>query len=125
MKLRILVVDDSAVMRMLIARGLRQAGFEVTHMIEAKDGQEALEKYQPGAVDIIFCDLAMPGMDGMEFAARLRQTSPAVPILLISAEGSPSKIDLAKKCGISDTIQKPPTLEELKEKIPALLGLKR
>ncbi|MBI3270567.1 MAG: response regulator [Planctomycetes bacterium] len=123
MKLRIMIVDDSSVMRMLLARGLRQAGFDVVHVIEAGNGTEALAQFRPGEIDIVFCDLAMPTMDGYEFVTRLRQVAPAIPILLITAEGSPAKMDLARRCGASEVIQKPPTLDELQRKVPALLGL--
>ncbi len=122
MGLSILVVDDSAVMRMMISRGLRQAGFEVTKTVEASNGEEALAKFVPGEIDIVFSDLNMPTMDGLELAKRLRKLSPRVPILLITAEGSAAKMEEAKACGVSDFLRKPPTAVDLKLKVGPLLG---
>ncbi len=122
MGLSILVVDDSAVMRMMISRGLRQAGFEVTKTVEASNGEEALTKFVSGEIDIVFCDLNMPTMDGLEFSKRLRKVSARVPILLITAEGSAAKMEEAKACGVSDFLRKPPTAVDLKLKVGPLLG---
>lgn len=121
MGIRILVVDDSAVMRMMISRGLRQAGFEVTKTIEASNGEEALQKFVPDEVDIVFSDLHMPTMDGFELSRRIRDISPDVPILLITAEGSTAKIDEARALGVSDFLRKPPTPVDLKLKVGPLL----
>lgn len=124
MGLTILVVDDSAVMRMMISRGLRQAGFEVAKTVEAANGEEALARFVPSEIDIVFSDLNMPTMDGLEFARRLRKLSARVPILMISAEGSSAKMEEAKLCGVSDFLRKPPTAVDLKLKVAPLLGMK-
>lgn len=123
MGIRILVVDDSAVMRMMIARGLRQAGIDVSKTVEAANGEEALTKFVPGEIDIVFSDLNMPTMDGLEFARRVRLVSPRVPILLITAEGSDAKMAEAKTCGVSDFLRKPPTAVDLRLKVGPLLGI--
>lgn len=117
MKLRIMVVDDSAVMRLIIAKNLRQAGFTVEKMVEAANGEEALQKFDPKEIDVVFSDLHMPGMDGYEFARRLRQLSPTVPILLITAEASTAKLQEAMAAGANDYLSKPPIQAELKAKL--------
>ena len=122
MAYRILVVDDSQVMRLMLLRNLRQAGFPIDKMVDASTGSEALTKFKPDEIDIVFSDLNMPGMDGIELAKRIREISKKVPILLITAEGSPAKMQEALAAGVNATIQKPPTPEDLKAKVESLLS---
>lgn len=120
--MRVLIVDDSAVMRKLIVRNLRQAGFSVKTVLEASNGEEALAQFEADGVDLVLCDLNMPRMDGYELARRLRERAAEVPILLVTSEGSKAKVARARRCGVSEHLQKPPTPEELKHKIDKLLG---
>jgi CheY-like chemotaxis protein len=79
----ILVVDDEDVVRGLVARTLREAGYRV---IEASHGAAAIGLLEPhsNAVDLVICDLVMPVLGGKEVAEWMRQHSPAVPLLFIS-----------------------------------------
>jgi two-component system, chemotaxis family, chemotaxis protein CheY len=69
---RALIIDDSAVMRKIVERALRQAGVELTELREAGNGAEALMALGQSGVDLILCDINMPVMDGLEFVKRLR-----------------------------------------------------
>jgi two-component system, chemotaxis family, chemotaxis protein CheY len=62
-----LIVDDSAVMRKIVERSLRQAGISLTQVLEAGNGAEALGVLQDKKVDLILSDINMPVMDGLEF----------------------------------------------------------
>ncbi len=69
---KVLIVDDSSTMRKIVTRSLRQAGLDFEKIVEAGDGQEALQVLENEQVDIILSDINMPNMDGIEF---LRQKS--------------------------------------------------
>lgn len=87
----ILVVDDYASVRFYHANLLRQAGFKV---VEARDGDEAIEKVRQGRTDLILLDLIMPKMSGEEFIRRLR-SSPEfahIPLLIVSSESAEDTI---------------------------------
>src|ERR1700675_2199600 len=70
---RVLIVDDSSVMRKIVERSLRQAGLDLGEVVEAGNGIEALAAVREGAFDLILSDINMPAMDGLEF---LRQLPP-------------------------------------------------
>ena len=67
--LRVLIVDDSSVMRKIVDRSLRQAGMEIKEVFEASNGVEALARMQQTRVDLILSDINMPTMDGLELGA--------------------------------------------------------
>lgn len=85
---RILVVDDEALIRLLAADALREAGFTV---IEARRADEALVYITSGgAVDLVFTDVQMPGpLDGLALARQLRARSPSIPVIITSGNLRP------------------------------------
>lgn len=111
--MRVLIVDDSSVMRKIISRGLRQAGFEVDDIIEAGDGQEALQMLNSNNCDLILCDWNMPNMDGLTFIKELRK-SDDTPVVMITTEGGESKVQEAMQNGANGHIKKPFTPDTLK-----------
>ena len=66
-----LIVDDSSVMRKIVERSVRQAGIDLTSVFQAGNGVEALAVLAENRVDLIFCDINMPVMDGLEFVKQL------------------------------------------------------
>ncbi len=66
-KLRVLIVDDSSVMRKIVERSLREAGINIEQVFPAGNGEEALGVLRQGKVDLVLCDINMPVMDGLEF----------------------------------------------------------
>lgn len=66
-KLRVLIVDDSSVMRKIVERSLREAGIDIEQVFPAGNGEEALGVLHQGKVDLVLCDINMPVMDGLEF----------------------------------------------------------
>ena len=119
--MRVMTVDDSSVMRKIISRGLRQAGFEVADLVEAGNGAEALEKLKvEGAVDLVLCDWNMPVMDGLEFVKGLRSGDPGIkeiPVVMITTEGGEEKVNAAIEAGANGHIKKPFTPDMLKENL--------
>src|ERR1700678_72253 len=95
--LRALIVDDSAVMRKVIERALRQAGLELSEVLQASNGEEALQllrESQAGSApfSLILSDINMPVMDGLQFLETRRQENLAqgVPVVMITTEGNES-----------------------------------
>jgi two-component system, chemotaxis family, chemotaxis protein CheY len=121
---RVLIVDDSSVMRKIVERSLRQAGFTVSEVHEANNGAEALELVQNNEFDLILSDVNMPTMDGLEFVRQLRslEKGKEVPVVMITTEASESRVLEAISYGARGYIRKPFTPDQVKERIGPLLG---
>jgi two-component system, chemotaxis family, chemotaxis protein CheY len=124
--IRALIVDDSSVMRKIVERSLRQAGIELSEVIEAGNGSEALTVLQERQVDIILCDINMPVMDGLEFVKSLSGVKNAkdVPVIMITTEGSESHVVQALSNGARGYIRKPFTADQVKEQVVPVLASK-
>jgi two-component system, chemotaxis family, chemotaxis protein CheY len=107
--LRALVVDDSGFTRRVIMKCLRETGLADFQFTEAVDGLDALEKFQPEVTDIIFVDLNMPRMDGVEFLRRLRlMHAQCPPVVLITSEESHTRLaDAVNAAGADALLLKP------------------
>lgn len=121
--IRVLIVDDSAVMRKIVERCLRQAGIDLTEVLEANNGLEGLAALQGGKVDLILSDINMPAMDGLEFLHGLRDVENAknIPVVMITTEGSESRVVEALSAGARGYIRKPFTPDQVKERVTPLL----
>jgi two-component system, chemotaxis family, chemotaxis protein CheY len=125
MPVRVLIVDDSSVMRKIVERSLRQAGLDLTQVLEAGNGAEALAALQTSPVDLILCDINMPVMDGLEFIKQLPgvENAKGVPVIMITTEGSEAHVVQALSAGARGYIRKPFTPEQVKAQVvPALAG---
>ncbi len=122
--LRVLIVDDSSVMRKIVERSLRQAGISIAQVQEAANGAEALGILNQGKVDLILCDINMPVMDGFEFINQLPsvQNAKGVPVIMITTEGSEAHVVRALSAGARGYIRKPFTPEQVKERILPVLS---
>jgi len=123
--MRVLIVDDSSVMRKIVERSLRQAGLPIAQVLEAGNGAEALAVLQQGKVDLILCDINMPVMDGLEFVKQLSamEHAKAVPVVMITTEGSEGHVMQALSAGARGYVRKPFTPDQIKEHVlPALAG---
>jgi len=120
---RAFIVDDSAVMRKIVERALRQAGVQLVELQEAGNGAEALTVLGHAGVDLILCDINMPVMDGLEFVKRLKEVESArnVPVVMITTEGSESHVIQALSMGAKGYIRKPFTPDQVKEHVLPLL----
>ncbi len=92
---RILLVDDSAMMRMVLRKSLAMAKVQTQEIVEATNGEEAMRLLEGQPFDLMFCDLNMPGMTGDELIAKIAQSNSAVspPIIIVSAEATPERIE--------------------------------
>jgi two-component system, chemotaxis family, chemotaxis protein CheY len=122
---RVLIVDDSSVMRKIVERLLRQAGINMAQVLEAGNGEEALGVLNQERVDLILCDINMPVMDGLEFVKQLSalENAKGVPVVMITTEGSEAHVVQALSSGARGYIRKPFTADQVKEQIlPVLAG---
>jgi two-component system chemotaxis response regulator CheY len=120
--MKILIADDSRVMRQIVTRTLRQAGYDSHELVEAADGREALQKVASEAPDLVLSDWNMPGMTGYELLQSLRGTGQDVPFGFVTSEGSPDMRDMAAAAGALFLIAKPFTAEAFREALEPVLG---
>lgn len=106
---RILVVDDSSTMRKIVSRSLRQAGLDFDEILEASDGQEALNLLENEKVDLILSDINMPNMDGIEFLRQKKEVDAIkdIPVVMITTEGGADILGEAKSLGAVGSVKKP------------------
>lgn len=101
----LLVVEDHNDERLMIASILRAAGYRVS---EAADGNEALRILHDDPPDLVVLDLLLPGISGFEVCASVRRrTERDVPVLVVTAHGSPENRRTAMACGANEIIAKP------------------
>lgn len=119
----VLIVDDSNTMRKIVSRSLRQAGLDFDNILEACDGQDALNVLAANKVDVVLSDINMPNMTGLEFL-KAKAEDPAIkdiPVIMISTETGADIIDEAKSYGAKGAIKKPFTPDMINETLGALL----
>lgn len=119
---RILLVDDDEQVRQLLKIILERAGHEV---VEAEDGSQAVEIYDPATVDLVVTDIVMPVKEGIETIMELKVINPEVPIIAISGGGRIDPEDYlkwAQRFGVAYTFTKPVDSQELLDTVAELVG---
>lgn len=101
---KVLVVDDDPVVGRSIDRVLSEKGYAVS---TAADGQEALSKLAEEHFDVVYTDIKMPGMDGIEVAERVKQRRPWIPVVIITGYGTAANEARAEAAGVSRFLRKP------------------
>lgn len=105
---KVLVIDDDPVVGKSFDRVLSPKGYAV---ISAADGAEALEKLASEHYDVVFTDIKMPGMDGLEVAKHIKGTNPWMPVVIVTGYGSEANEMQARQLGVSHFLHKPLTPE--------------
>lgn len=120
----IMLVDDSATMRKIIMRTIRAAGLSLGDITEAGDGGEALEKMAANPVDIILCDVNMPGMGGQEFVQKLRENNSydGTKVVMVSTESADDFISGMMSDGANGYIKKPFTPESIQKTLEPFMS---
>jgi two-component system, OmpR family, response regulator len=113
----ILLVDDEDAVQKLLAYPLERDGFRV---VQARDGQEALERFGHEHVDLVVLDVMLPKVDGLEVCKRLRAES-SVPIIMLTARDDELDKVLGLELGADDYITKPFSIREFRSRVRALL----
>jgi len=116
---KVLVIDDSAVLRTILAKNLMQVGFQKSNIIESKDGEDSLDKFLVDKFDLVITDWYMPKMDGLEFVKMIKEKDHLknIPLLMVTSEMDSRKELEAFRAGISAYIIKPFTANDLESKI--------
>jgi two-component system chemotaxis response regulator CheY len=120
--MKILVTDDSRVMRQIVVRTLRQAGLGGHDVVEAENGRDALEKIRTEDPDVVLSDWNMPVMDGITLLTTLRSRGHALPFGFVTSEGSPEMRDRAARAGADFVIAKPFTPDAFAEALAFVLS---
>ncbi len=123
MGLNVLIVDDSSEMRKIVERSLRQASSdEIESVREAADGGEALDSLD-ASLQIIFLDINMPNVNGLEFLKKLKETDHnAVPVIMVTTEGGEQMVAEALDLGAKGFIRKPFTPGQMQEALAKALA---
>ncbi len=124
MALNVLVVDDSAVVRAVISKTFQLAGIPVGELFQAGNGKEALEILNNNWVDLVFSDINMPVMGGIEMIEKMCEDGllKTIPVIVVSTEGSTTRIEQLKSKGISAYIRKPFTPELVRKVVDDIIG---
>ena len=120
--MQILIVDDSKAMRMIVIRGLRQAGYGDAEFREAGNGVEALAAIQDETPDVVLCDWNMPDMTGIELLETLGQNGAKVPFGFVTSESTPVMRKRALEAGAMFLLSKPFTPDALEDAIGSAIG---
>ena len=113
----ILLVDDEDAVQKLLTYPLEHEGFRV---VQARDGEEALRRFENEQVDLVVLDLMLPKLDGLEVCRRLRATS-SVPIIMLTARDDELDKVVGLELGADDYITKPFSIREFRSRVRALL----
>ena len=116
---RVLLVDDGESNRELVSLVLRRLGLEV---IEAENGQQAVDRASAESFDLILMDMQMPVMDGYTAAGRLREMGQTIPIVALTANAMHGDEDKCRKAGCSDFLTKPVNMDKLIDLLTEALG---
>ncbi len=119
----VLVVDDSAAIRKILQRVLRQTGMSIRTIYEAGDGQQALEVLKTQKIALVLSDINMPTMDGLQLLASVRTSAQwrDIPVVMITTEGGEAKVGEAVRLGAAGYVRKPFTADQIKEKLTGIL----
>ncbi|MCZ2815522.1 response regulator [Modestobacter sp. VKM Ac-2984] len=120
--MKILVTDDSRVMRQIVIRTLRQAGYDDHDIVEAVDGRDAFEKVGSEKPDLVLSDWNMPEMSGIECLEALRASGSQVPFGFVTSEGSPEMREKAANAGALFLIAKPFNEDTFKDALDGVIA---
>jgi two-component system chemotaxis response regulator CheY len=123
MSYRVLIVDDSSVVRTMVKKAIQMAGLDVEEVHEAANGLEALERLRTNWVDIVFTDLHMPVMNGMELVQSMARDGvlATTPVVVVSSDPSETRAEDLKRLGVRAYLKKPFRPEGFREVIEGLL----
>ncbi len=119
--MNILIVDDSATMRMILVKSLRQAGFLTATVIEASGAKEAMQKLAAGGIDLMLADVNMPDISGIELVKVVKTKLKFLPVVMVTTESSADMKQQMLVAGASGIITKPFSPAELQKVLGPLL----
>jgi two-component system chemotaxis response regulator CheY len=119
MSFKVLVADDSGVMRKILIRALNACS--VTDIVEASDGAEALSRFEEHTFDLVLTDWNMPNKTGLEVLQSIRGAGSKVPVIMITTEAEASRVKEAIGAGVTDYLAKPFENDMLRAKLDKLV----
>lgn len=125
MAYNVLVVDDSKIIRAVIKKTLTLAGVPIGELYEAQNGKEGLSLLKDKWVDLVFSDLHMPEMGGVEMIERMAADAALceVPVIVVSSEGSKTRMEELLHKGARAYIRKPFTPELIRDVVNETMGV--
>ncbi|HGJ67219.1 TPA: response regulator [bacterium] len=122
----ILIVDDSRTTRTVISKTLKLAGVPINQLYEAENGKVALDILDKSWVDLVLADINMPEMDGVEMIDHMSRDGllKTIPVVIVSTEGSQTRIEEMRSKGVRAYVRKPFTPELIKNIVKDILGEK-
>lgn len=120
--MKVLIVDDSKAMRMIVKRTLRQAGFDQCETEEATNGKEALTLIENSIPDLVLSDWNMPEMNGIQLLEQLKSSGKDVKLGFVTSEGTPEMRQKAEEAGALFLIAKPFTAETFQNALQGVLS---
>ncbi len=122
MTVPVLIVDDSPIMRAMLKKALDLSGHAPESVCEASDGVEALERLAEGAVSIVFADIHMPRMNGLELIEQMSNDPryKSVAVVVVSSDATEKHQDQLTKCGVRAILRKPFRPEQIRAVIRSL-----
>lgn len=124
MSFSIMIVDDSEIIRGVLTRCISMVQIPCEEILEAVNGKIALEVLEENCPDIILTDINMPVMNGVEFISKLKSNEEFqdIPVVVVSTEGSETRIQELMDQGVSGYLRKPFTPESIREILVQVLG---
>ncbi len=116
--MKVLIADDSGTMRTIVARSVESNG--IKDIVQACDGQEAIDLFNSESIDFVITDWNMPNKTGIELIREIREQNTEVPIIMITTEAERDKVLEAIQAGVTDYLAKPFTPDQLVEKLDKL-----
>lgn len=123
MLLDVLIVDDSAAIRKILQRVLKQAEIPLGEVYEASDGLEAIKILETQKVSLVMADINMPNMDGLQLLKKMKEnaTWAALPVIMVTTEGGQAKVMAAAELGASGYIRKPFTADQIRHSLASYI----
>jgi two-component system chemotaxis response regulator CheY len=123
MLLDVLIVDDSAAIRKILQRVLRQADVPLGEVYEAADGLDALKVLETQKVSLVLADINMPNMDGLQLLRKLKDEEQwkNLPVIMVTTEGGQAKVMAAAELGAAGYIRKPFTADQIRHTLASFL----
>ena len=122
MSAKVLLVDDSGVMRKIILRALN--ALEITDVVEAADGAEGIDAFKEHDFDLVLTDWNMPQMNGLELLKAIRATGSSVPVIMITTESEQGRVLEAIQSGATNYLVKPFEQDVLMDKLQKYITVK-
>jgi two-component system, chemotaxis family, chemotaxis protein CheY len=119
----VLIADDSMIIRKMIAKTLNISGLEIGEIFFAENGRQALKQLKENWVDIVFVDINMPEMNGIEMIEEMGKENllKSIPVVIISTERSRERMETLKAMGVKAYLRKPFVPEEFSRVVRELL----